>query len=390
MSKRLNSVLFARASVFMPGGTFQTRDLFIEQGVITHISIPRKPSSRSKVIDCENLLLIPGLIDLHVHGAMGADTMEATPHAWETIAHYHARNGTTALALTTVAAPLQEIHNVLKLASQKPDLKGAQILGIHIEGPYLSLHKKGAHLSQHLHSPQELPLHQLIGKHRCITQITLAPELPGAIPLIRAASRRGIIPSLGHSDASDTITNRAILAGAKQTTHLFNCMASATKNGPYRTAGILEECLANPQIHCEIIADGYHTSPTLIRLALAAKGSHLLTLVSDATAGTGLPQGSTFQLGSLSARVAKGHALSENGTMLAGSTITLLDAIRHLHHNLQIPLETVLPMATSQPAKLLGIHPTQGEIRTGTQANLVLLDSNLHIKGTWVRGKLVA
>ncbi len=341
-----------------------------------------------------DLFIAPGFIDPHIHGALGRDAMEANAEAFETICRHHAAGGTTGLCLTTVAAPLERILAVIAAArayraAEPGGNTGARVLGIHIEGPYFSPEKRGAHLPANLRNPDPAEWRQLLEHADVITQMTLAPELPGALPLIQALVERGIIASAGHSDAWDEEVAAAFAHGLRHATHTYNCMSMARRRGTYRAAGVLEFVLSEPDILCEAIADGRHVSPTLLRLLCRAKGVDGIALITDATAGAGLPAESRFMLGEIQCVVRNEVALTEDGTALAGSTSSMIRGVRNMIEFCGLSLVEAVQMASLNPARALRLDGRKGSIAPGMDADLVVLTPDLDVRETWVAGRRV-
>ena len=331
------------------------------------------------------LLLAPGFIDAHVHGAVGRDTMEATPDAWDAIARFHASaGGTTALALTTVAAAGEDIRAVCRTMrewrNRRRDLSTAfpHVLGLHLEGPFLAPARAGAHALAHLRTPAGDPatVATTLADADLFTQVTLAPELPGAGEFAAALRARGVLVSAGHSDAlEDDLPPGRV----RHVTHLFNAMSAARRRGAFRLAGLTEIALADPAITCELIADGRHVSPALLSLALRAKGVDGLCLVTDATAGSGLPEGARYRLGELDCFVRDGVGMTETpaGPALAGSTATMLRCVRHMVLLAGAAVPEAVRMATVNPARALNLAGERGRLAPGLAADLVVLDPRL-------------
>ena len=320
--------------------------------------------------------------------------MEATPEAFAAILRFHASGGTTALALTSVAAPHQELMGLLqaaqewKSAARKPG-HGATLLGIHVEGPYFAASKGGVHRPEFLRLPTTAETAELLAHAGLITQMTLAPELQGALELIDSLCTRGIIVSGGHSDAWDEEARAAFERGMEQVTHLFNAMSGARRRGPFRVAGLLEFALAEPGIRCELIADGYHVSPTLLRLAYRAKGAGGICLVTDACPGAGLPEGSEYQFAGQHCVVRGGVCLTTDSAALAGSRATMGDTVRNMVRLAGVPLAEAVRMATLNPARALGLDHERGRLAPGLRADLVLLTRDLEVAATYIAGEAV-
>jgi N-acetylglucosamine-6-phosphate deacetylase len=342
-----------------------------------------------EVVDLHGRYLAPGFIDLHIHGAMRRDTMEANSEAWDVITQHHARGGTTSLALTTVVATSEDIVRVLDAAEshRKREPAGARVLGIHIEGPYFSPTKPGAHWPHLIRDPKPEEYLPWIERSSLITQMTVAPELRSALPLIAALSEHGIIASGGHSDAWDEDAAAGFAHGMRQVTHTYNCMSSQRRRGPYRVAGLLEFAMSEPEIACELIADGHHVSPTLMRALYQAKGPDRIILVTDAAGGAGLGEGEPYALGTLPAVVRDGVGVTADGGALASSTCGMIDCVRNIVTLAEVSLVEGVRMATLNPATALGIESRKGVLRPGADADLVIFDEQFGIHQTIVGGK---
>ena len=385
-------MILAGAHLILPGGILRSGSLRIDAGVISQVSErPIEPHAGEEVIDLGGLYLAPGFIDMHIHGALGRDAMEASAEAFETICRYHAAGGSTALCLTTIAAPLAKVLAVIDAVRQYREREpaGARVLGVHIEGPYFSPKKRGAHLPAMIHNPDPAEWGQLLEHAGAITEMTLAPELPGSLPLIEALAQRRIIASAGHSDAWDEDVAAAFAHGLRQATHTFNCMSTSRRRGPYRAAGVLEFVLGEPDILCEVIADGRHVSATLLHLLCRAKGAGGIALITDATAGAGLPPESHFMLGETACVVRDDVALTEDGAALAGSTSTMIRGVRTMVELCGLSLVEAVQMASLNPARALRMDQRKGRIAPGADADLVVLTPDLAVRETWVAGRPV-
>ena len=217
--------------------------------------------------------------------------------------------------------------------------------------------------------------------------MTVAPELPNARQLIQRCRHAGIVMSAGHTEARGELIAASISDGLTKVTHLFNAMTYAAKNGLFREPGLAEYALVEDRLACELIADGIHVAPILMKLAIQSKGSGRLALISDALAGTGLPVGSTFMLGSLPCRVAHGFCELADGSALAGSATTLIYQVRILHQAVEVPLADAVRMATHTPASMLGLDDRYGSITRGCAADFVQFDTNFRVHAVWIGGR---
>jgi len=374
-------MIFSNARFIQPDGIHDGLEMIVADGKIEEI----RERSDVEGIDLSGNYLAPGFIDLHLHGALGRDTMEASAEAFQTICDYHATGGTTSLLLTTVTAPIPKIIEVLQavrdIASEEE-----RIAGVHVEGPFISHARRGAQRSEFIRDPDRESVDRLLEFADVIKRVTLAPELPGALALIDNLYKRGIAISGGHSDASDTEARAGFDHGMRHVTHTFNGMSSARRNGVYREAGLLEFALSEPGIMCELIADGHHVAPTLMKLLYRAKGPGGICLVTDATAGAGWDEGAKFSLSGLDCVVSGGVCLLADRSALAGSASRMIDLVRVLVSEVKIPLHEAIAMASTNPARALGCQ-TKGKLEAGADADFVVLSPGLELLQTFVAGE---
>ncbi len=352
----------------------------------------RVPASAT-VIDNHDRIVVPGFIDMHIHGAAGYDLMEASPEAVSAVATYLARHGVTAFLATTVTASLDRTLHAAKglgeiiKASQSSHgasdkIAGAQPVGIHFEGPFLNIKKRGAHPASQIQKPSTETLERLLdAAGSTVRVLTLAPELDGALSVLEFARSRGLRVGIGHSNATFEEAERAIAAGATHAVHVYNAMRPFA----HRDSGIIGAVLTDDRISAELICDGVHVEPTAIRLLVKSKGVERVILVSDSLSGAGMPDGN-YRLGNFSVHVAGGVCRTVEGN-LAGSTITLDAALRNLMSFTGLGYQQVLPCATLNPARILGLEEQKGVIVPGADADLAILDRNYFVTQTYVRGR---
>jgi len=363
----------------------------IEDGII--VAVGRREEivapKGAKDHDARIHILVPGFVDVHIHGAGARDVMEATPEALQIVAATVARHGTTSLVATTVTAPTDEIcHSLEGIAryiqspanQARPEAPLAQMTGIHLEGPFLSPQRRGVHPPESLALPTVATLGRFLqAANGCARILTIAPELRGAVEVIDSARTAGVIVAMGHTDATYEQAHVGVEHGVRHAVHVFNAMRPFS----HRETGVLGAVLTDPQVTAEIIADGIHVDDPAIRLLLAAKGSQRVILVSDGTAATGMPDG-VYRLGPFEFTVSGGVCRNAEGR-LAGSTLTLERAVKHMV-SLGLPLREAVQMATLNPANRLGIAGKKGVIAPGADADLVLLTDKLGIAGVMTRG----
>jgi N-acetylglucosamine-6-phosphate deacetylase len=377
-------MIFSNARLILSDGVHDGLEVTVENGKIAEI---RNQSGAADAIDLKGHYLAPGFIDLHIHGALGRDTMEATPEAFRAICDYHAGGGTTSLVLTTVTAAITEIVDVLRavrgVRSELP-----QIAGVHVEGPFISKTRAGAQRAEFIRDPETHLVDQLLAFADIIKIVTLAPELPGALALIDRLRLHKIVASGGHSDASDVEARAGFECGMGHVTHTFNAMSSARRSGIYREAGLLEFALSEPEIICELIADAHHVSPTLMKMLYRAKGTQGICLVTDATAGAGLPEGKEFSLSGRSCVVGDGVCVLADRSALAGSASRMIDLVRVMVNRVGVPLPEAIAMATVNPARSLGLT-SKGKLESGADADFVVVSADLEVRETFVAGESV-
>jgi len=379
-------MILTNARLIFPDGIRDGLELVVEKGKITAIR-ERIQAHASEVLDLYGNYLAPGFIDLHVHGARGRDTMEASAEAFLTICDYHAGGGTTSLLLTTATAPMNDITDVLNTVR---DCRGAikQLAGVHVEGPFVSKTKCGAQRAEFIQNPSYASVQRLLEHANLIKRITIAPELPGSLEAIENFHTHGISVSGGHSDAWDEEAQQGFARGMRSVTHTFNCMSSARRRGIYRVGGLLEFALSELQISCELIADGHHVSETLMKMLYRAKGPGGICLVTDATAGAGLPNGSQFALFGRDCLVEDGVCLLSDRTALAGSASRMIDLVRIMVIKLNVPLREAVVMATENPARAVGLE-RKGRLEVGADADLVVLSPELEVVRTFSGGEQI-
>jgi N-acetylglucosamine-6-phosphate deacetylase len=358
----------------------------IEDGRITSISsrlasgLPLKAS----VLDFPGATLAPAFFDVHIHGAMGHDVMEATPGALDAVGSFLAAHGTGSYLATTVTAPLETtlraLSGLAKLLARPPIAGHAQAVGIHLEGPFLSHAKRGVQPTEHLLAPDIATFNRLFeAAEGRIRLMTLAPELPGAVELTAHATARGVRVSLGHSNATAEKTQAAIRAGAVSATHTFNAMRALEAREP----GILGTVLTADALFAELICDGIHVAPEMVKLWWRAKGAARGILVTDAMSAAGMPDGE-YRLGDFPVQVAGGRAMA--GGVLAGSVLTLDRALSNFMEFSGAPLEQALRLVTANPASMTGFGDLAGSVAVGQAANLVAVNRAGKMIGSIVNG----
>jgi N-acetylglucosamine-6-phosphate deacetylase len=364
--------------------------MLVEEGRVLEISARRsRPSPAGvSVSDFGDNLLAPGYFDLHIHGSAGYDVMNEAAEALPAIGQFLARHGVTSYFPTTVTAPmdatlraLERLANEIeKRESTNDDGKGwARPLGIHLEGPFISHARRGVHPQENLLAPTLTLFERLWQAARGrIRMMTIAPELEGASEVIAEAARRGVSVSMGHSDADFAAAERGIVAGARHATHTFNAMRPLA----HRSPGILGAVLTDRRVSADIIADGVHLDPAIVKLFAQAKGPEQTVLITDAISATGMPDG-RYRLGSFEVDVHDGKCTA-NGK-LAGSVLTMDRAVRNLARFAEWDLPQAVAAASRNPARVARIA-NKGILTAGADADFVVLNPAGEVLQTFIGG----
>ncbi|WP_088834862.1 N-acetylglucosamine-6-phosphate deacetylase [Paenibacillus tyrfis] len=335
------------------------------------------------VIDGQGGLLIPGMIDVHIHGADGLDMMDGTPESIEAVSRACVRTGCTSFLATSVSSTIEQllamIECVRRVAGHEP---GARIVGIHMEGPYLHPKRKGMQNERYLRHPDLAEMEEILRQTGDLMKmVTLAPELPGGKELVAYLVAKGIIVALAHSDATYEEAKEAFALGASHMTHCFNGMRPIH----HREPGLIVAALEDERVSLQAIVDGVHLHPAIVRLMHRVKGPEGMVLITDALQAMGLGDG-TYLFGGHQVEVKDGVARLQDGS-LASSTVTMNLALRQTVE-LGIPLHEAVAMASTTPARILGLTG-KGRIEPGADADIVLLDADYNVRWTMIEGEMV-
>jgi N-acetylglucosamine-6-phosphate deacetylase len=375
-------LLLASGRIVTPGGVLSPGWIRLAGPLID--AVGSGDARERPAIDLQGQWVLPGFVDLHVHGGGGASFTEGTSDEARMAAAFHRGHGTTTMLASLVTAPVAELETRAALLAGLAD-EGV-IAGLHLEGPFLSPARRGAQDPRHMLTPDVAVFARLHAAARGhLRVITLAPELPGALGVIEAAARAGVTVAVGHTDATAEVTLAAIDAGATHATHLFNGMRPSHHREPGAAGALLDR----DEVTCEVIADGVHLHDIAIRLTARVAGPGRLVLVSDAMAAAGMPDG-RYQLGSMRVTVAGGVArlLEDPGQAgaIAGSTATLADVVRHAIAA-GLPVPDVAAAASTNPARVLGIGDRTGTLRPGLAADLVVCGDDFRPRAVMRQGQ---
>ncbi|MFN3982860.1 MAG: N-acetylglucosamine-6-phosphate deacetylase, partial [Caldilinea sp.] len=367
------------------------QSLVIEDGRIAAFVAPAALDPALPRFDVGGRLVTPGLIDIHIHGALGHTFNEPTPAAFATITRLLAQHGVTSLLATTATDALEHLMAVLAFArtwmQRTGDSQHAQILGVHVEGPYFHPAQAGAQNPAYLRTPDDGGAALLLAHADVIRIFTFAPELPGALELTRTLRRHGIVAAAGHSTAQEKHVRPCIEAGLSHCIHLWSAQSTTVREGPWRRPGLLEVSLTDERLTGEIIADGKHLPPTLMKLAWRCLGTDRLCVVSDATSGAGLPEGSRFFMAGAEYEVVDGVGMTLDHTSFAGSTTLLDQMLAVLVETVDVPVVEAVRMATLTPARVTGVAERKGSLEVDKDADIVIFDPGFRPWRTLIGGQ---
>lgn len=363
-------------------------EVVVEDGRIASIGPLANGASRraggadGEIVELGDRWLVPGYVDGHVHGGDGAQCNTSIPDEIAEVARFHARHGTTALLATTVAAPMDDLCRALGAIA---GCTAPNLVGAHLEGPFLSRERPGAMDPTWFLDPDLGHLERLLAAgNGTIRLMTLAPELPGALGLVKRLADAGVVASIGHTSAADAQVREAVRAGATAATHVFNAMPPFHHRRPGTVGAVVDL----HEVSSELICDGIHVDPVALRLFHRAKGPLGIRLVTDAIAAAGMPSGE-YRLGGRPVTVNAERAVLTGSDTIAGSTLTMDAAVQNAVRFLRIPVEEAVVMASTNPARLLGLDD-KGAIAAGCDADLLVLDEQLAAEATMVGGRWVA
>jgi N-acetylglucosamine-6-phosphate deacetylase len=383
----MNDLLLINARVLTEEGIIEKGYIYLKDGKIAETGLaPYLPQHQAEVIELpEESTVVPGFIDVHIHGAGGADTMDATTEALTTMASILPEEGTTSFLATTITqnqkAITKALENAADYISQHNNPGKAEVLGIHLEGPFINESRKGAQPAKHIITPDiELFARMQEASGNNIRLVTLAPEKENGCELIAYLAENGVIASVGHSDASYGQMSEAVKAGATHVTHLFNGM----RGMHHRDPGVAGAALLFDELKIEMIADGIHVVPEMLDLSIRTKGTDGVILITDSMRAKCLKNGS-YDLGGQEVRVADGKALLADGT-LAGSILKMKDSLKNMMEFTGISLEEAVKLASENPARQLKVFDRKGSIAPGKDADLVVLDHNHEVVMSFCRG----
>jgi len=384
----------SNARIVTPNGIYSNGTLIAENGKIKAVENGPIEFTCDNEIDAGGNLLCPGFIDIHVHGGGGFDFMDNNADAYLQIAEMHARFGTTALAPTSLSSSFSDLQKTLECYEEalNLNLNGAEFIGFHIEGPYVSMAQKGAQNPRYIKDPDPSEYKSIIERFPFVKRWSAAPELPGAMDFGRYLKSKNVLPAIAHTDAVFEDVVEAFDNGFTHVTHFYSCMSTVFRKDAYRYAGSVEAAYFLDNMTVEIIADGVHLPPALLKLVCKLKGYDNISLITDAMRAAGLPPGESY-LGTIDDNfkviVEDDVAKLPDRSSFAGSVATCDKLVKNMVQLADIPLIEAIKMITINPAKIMGVDQQKGSLSIGKDADLVLMTGDFRVLQTIVKGQTI-
>lgn len=386
-------IKISNGTVLTPFRAIKNGTVVVKNGQVVGVHEGNIDVPEAEEIDAQGRYISPGFIDIHVHGGGGADFMDGTEEAFLTVAELHARFGTTALVPTTLTAEKEDLLHTLDVyeKAHRRNTNGAAFLGIHLEGPYFALSQRGAQDPRYIRNPDPAEYEEILNYSSSIVRWSAAPELEGAIPFGQRLRQKGILAAIAHTDAYYDDVLAAYENGYSLVTHLYSAMSGVTRKNAFRYAGVIESSYLL-DLDVEIIGDGIHLPAPLLQLVYKIKGADRTALITDAMRGAGMPEGESV-LGSLKnglpVIIEDGVAKLPDRTSFAGSVATFDRLVRNMITMANVPLLDAVRMASTTPARIMGVSDRKGSLAKGKDADVVIFDENINVGMTMVGGKVV-
>ncbi len=368
--------------------------IIVEDSKIISITEGNIDTQASLEIDACGNYISPGFIDLHVHGGGGADFMDGDVDSFLQVANTHAQYGTTAMSPTTLTSEASDLITTFENYEKalKLNTKGAQFLGIHLEGPYFAMNQRGAQDPRYIRNPDPEEYLEILSSYsHLISRWSSAPELPGTTAFAKALAQYNVLPAIAHSDAVYEDVVKAFENGFSLVTHLYSGMSGVTRRNAHRYAGVIESAFIIDEMDVEVIADGVHLPAPFLQLIYKIKGAEHIALVTDAMRGAGMGEGKSVLGGiknGLDVIIEEGVAKLPDKSSFAGSVATADRLIRSMTRLGQVPLQEAIKMMTATPARILGIDKTKGSLAEGKDADIIIFDDNITIQKTIIKGNI--
>lgn len=390
----MSKIKITNGKVITPFKIIPNGTVLIEGGKITAVSAKDIAVDDVEIIDADGHYISPGFIDIHVHGGGGYDFMDGDGEGFLKIAELHAQYGTTSMVPTTLTSEKEHLIETLNLYEQahKNNTKGAQFLGLHLEGPYFAMNQRGAQDPRYIRDPDPEEYQEILQRADLIARWSAAPERNGAMEFGRYLREKGVLAAIAHTDAIYEEVVEAVENGYTLSTHLYSGMSGVTRKNAFRYAGVVESSLLMDEIDVEIIADGVHLPAPLLKLIYKVKGPYKTALITDAMRAAGMPEGESI-LGNkktgLRVIVEDNVAKLPDKTAFAGSVATADRLVRNMVQMADVPLLHAVLMMSTTPARIMGVGERKGSLLAGMDADIVLFDDNIHIQKTIIGGTVL-
>jgi N-acetylglucosamine-6-phosphate deacetylase len=394
MAAKKNLIKINHGQVITPDRIIPNGTVLVQDGKITVVADHDVDLPGANILDAGGRFISPGFIDIHVHGGGGHDFMDNTVEAFLEIAKLHARFGTTAMYPTTLTGSTEDIVKTLETYEQAVPLNdsGAQLMGVHLEGPYFAMNQRGAQDPRYIRDPDPEEYEYIVSRSHSIKRWSAAPELKGAIPFAKYLKSKGILVSLAHTDAIYEEVIEGFEHGYTLATHMYSGMSGVTRRNAYRYAGVIESVFLIDDMDVEVIADGVHLPAPLLKLIFKIKGPNRIALITDAMRAAGMPSGESvignIHMG-LKVIVEDGVSKLPDRTSFAGSVATADRLVRTMIHMAGVSLTDAIRMITLTPARIMNISDRKGSLTMGKDADIVIFDENISIHTTMVKGKMI-
>ena len=349
----------------------------------------------AELVDARGQYISPGFMDIHVHGGGGSDFMDGSVEAFLTIAQTHAKHGTTSLLPTTLTSEKEDLIQTLEAfgKAEMVNTMGANLMGMHLEGPYFAMSQRGAQDPKYIRNPDPAEYEEILNSYTCIKRWSAAPELPGAVAFGKFVTSKGVLAAIAHTDAIyEEVLDAYHEGGYTLATHFYSAMSGVTRRNAYRYAGVVESAYLLDDMDVEIIADGVHLPAPLLKLIYKIKGPHRIALITDAMRAADMPPGNSI-LGSLKngleVLVEDGVAKLPDRTGFAGSVATADRLVRTMLDMAEVPLLETIQMMCHSPARIMGVEAQKGSLAVGKDADIVIFNKGIEIQETFVMGRSV-
>ena len=374
------------ARILTPQGWMKDGSVLIRDNKILEVTNCDLAVIGAELIDVKGMYVVPGGVEIHVHGGGGRDFMECTEDAFRAAVHTHMKHGTTSIFPTLSSSTVPMIQQAAETCTKLMEEKNSPILGLHLEGHYLNMKMAGGQIPENIKNPDPNEYIPIVEQYHCIKRCDAAPELPGAMQFRKYNAAKGILPSVAHTQAEFEDIRTAYEAGYTHATHFYNAMPGFHKRREYKYEGTVESIYLLDDMTVEVVADGIHVPPTILRLVYKIKGVERTCLITDALACADSDSKEAFDPRVI---IEDGVCKLADHSALAGSIATMDRLIRTVVQKAEIPLEDAVRMASETPARIMGVYDRKGSLQKGKDADILILDEDLNVRAVWAMGKLV-